>query len=90
MAVLEDAFKGGNIVTALAVGIGAAVVAPAVLPVIRPFAKAMIKAGLVAYDQGRVALAELNEQAGDILAEARAELAESTPAPAAENGEAKA
>ena len=28
----------------------------------------------MAYDQGRVALAELNEQTGDILAEARAEL----------------
>jgi hypothetical protein len=74
MALFDDMFKGG--LTALAVGIGAAVVAPAVVPGLRPFVKAVIKAGLVAYDQGRVALAELNEQAGDIIAEVRAELAE--------------
>jgi uncharacterized protein DUF5132 len=77
MALLEDMFKGGNIVTGLAIGVGAAVVAPAIVPALRPFAKAVIKAGLVAYDQGRVALAELNERTGDIVAEARAELAES-------------
>jgi hypothetical protein len=78
MALLEDLFKGGNIVTGLAIGVGAAVVAPAIVPALRPFAKAVIKAGLVAYDQGRVALAELNERTGDIVAEARAELAESS------------
>jgi hypothetical protein len=77
MALFEDMFKGGNIVTGLAVGIGAAIVAPAVVPVLRPLAKAVIKAGLVAYDQSRVVLAELNERTGDIVAEARAELAES-------------
>jgi uncharacterized protein DUF5132 len=78
MALLEDMFKGGNIVTGLAIGVGAAVVAPAIVPALRPFAKAVIKAGLVAYDQGRVALAELNERTGDIVAEARAELAEAS------------
>jgi hypothetical protein len=74
MALLEDMFKGGNIVAGLAIGLGAAVVAPAVLPILRPLAKSVIKAGLIAYDQGRVALAELNEQAGDMIAEARAEI----------------
>lgn len=76
MAFFEDIFKGGNIVTGLAIGIGAGVVAPALIPVLRPIAKTVIKAGLVAYDQGRVAFAELNEQTGDVLAEARSELAE--------------
>ncbi len=76
MAIFEDMFKGGNIVTGLAIGIGAAVIAPAIMPVLRPVAKSLLKAGLIAYDQGRVALAELNEQTGDILAEARSELAE--------------
>jgi enhancing lycopene biosynthesis protein 2 len=76
MALLEDMFKGGTIVTGLAVGIGAAVFAPVLIPALRPIAKSIIKAGLIAYDQGRVALAELNEQTGDIIAEARAELAE--------------
>lgn len=82
-------FKGGTIVTGLAVGVGAAVVAPAVAPMLRPLAKAAIKAGLMAYDRGRVALAELNERTGDIVAEARAELAQaaqaSTTGPAAED-----
>jgi hypothetical protein len=76
MSALEDLFKGGNIVTGLAIGIGAAVVAPAIAPVLRPIAKSLLKAGLVAYDQGRVAFAELNEQTSDIVAEARSELAE--------------
>ena len=82
MSLFEDIFKGGNIVTALAMGVGAAVLAPAVVPVLRPLAKSIIKAGIIAYDQGRVALAELNEQTGDIVAEARAELAESAQASA--------
>ena len=69
-------FKAGNIVTGLAVGVGAAVVAPAIVPMLRPLAKAVIKAGLMAYDRGRLTLTDLNERTGDIVAEARAELAE--------------
>jgi hypothetical protein len=81
MALLEDAFKGGNIVTGLAVGVGFALLAPVVKPLVRPLAKSVVKAGLVAYDQGRIALAELGEQAGDMMAEARSEMeAETTPA----------
>jgi hypothetical protein len=82
MALFEDMFKGGSIVTGLAVGIGAAVFAPVLIPALRPIAKSIIKAGLIAYDQGRVALAEFNEQTGDIIAEARAELAETAQASA--------
>jgi hypothetical protein len=85
---LEDVFKGGNIVTGLAIGIGAAVVAPAITPVLRPIAKSLLKAGLIAYDQGRVALAEFNEKTSDMLAEARAELEEA--AQGAEAGAAEA
>jgi hypothetical protein len=76
MSALEDVFKGGNLVTGVAVVIGAAVIAPAITPVLRPIAKSLLKAGLIAYDQGRVALAELNEQTSDMLAEARSELAD--------------
>jgi flagellar biosynthesis/type III secretory pathway M-ring protein FliF/YscJ len=76
MAIFEDAFKGGSIVTGLAIGVGIAVLAPILRPVVRPITKSVLKAGLAAYEQGRVALAELNEQTGDILAEARAELDE--------------
>ena len=54
MSLLEDMFKGGNVVTGVGAVIGAAVLAPVVLPVVRTLAKTVIKAGLVAYDQGRV------------------------------------
>jgi Protein of unknown function (DUF5132) len=84
MALFEDLFKGGNLVTGLAIGIGAGVLAPVVGPALRPIAKALIKAGLIAYDQARVGLAEINEQTGDIVAEARAELAESAKSAPAE------
>ena len=70
-------FKAGNLLTGLAIGIGAAIVAPVVMPILKPLAKSMIKAGLVAYDQARVSLAEFNERTGDIMAEARSEMAES-------------
>jgi Protein of unknown function (DUF5132) len=76
MSLLEDVFKGGNLMTGVAVAIGVGVVAPLVLPALRPLAKSVIKAGLLAYDQGRVALAELNEVAGDMVAEARSEIAQ--------------
>jgi uncharacterized protein DUF5132 len=85
MALFEDAFKGGGLIMGLAVGVGAAMVAPVVLPALRPIAKSILKAGLIAYDQGRVALAELNEQTGDMLAEARAELAQGGKAAAGEH-----
>ena len=76
MSLVEDMFKGGGIITGLAVGVGMALVAPIVIPVLRPMAKSVIKAGLLAYDQGRVAVAEMAERTEDILAEARAEMAE--------------
>ena len=74
--MFEDLLKGGNIVTGLAIGIGAAVLAPIVVPVLRPLAKSVIKAGILAYDEARVAVAELGETAGDIVAEARSEMHE--------------
>jgi hypothetical protein len=74
MAFFEDMFKGGNILTGLAIGVGLAVVGPVLRPVLRPVAKSLFKAGISAYEQGRLALAEINEQASDVMAEARAEL----------------
>ena len=83
MALFEDLFKGGNIVTSLAIGIGIVILAPVLKPLVRPVAKSVLKAGLAAYDQGRIALAELNEQTGDMVAEARAEMEEEEQASAA-------
>ena len=69
MALVEDLFKGST-VTGLAVGVGALLLAPTVIPavgrVIRPAAKAVIKGGMVFY---RETLAEVGEVAGDLFAE---------------------
>jgi hypothetical protein len=70
------ALKGGNVVTGLAIGVGAAIIGPVLIPMLKPLAKSAIKAGLAAYGQARVSLAELGERTGDIVAEVRAEMAE--------------
>ena len=77
MSIIEDMFKGGNIGTGLAVGIGAAVVAPAMMVVLRPLSRAALRAGVVAYDQGRAMLADMNEWTSDQIAEVRADMAQS-------------
>ncbi len=86
MGLLEDGLKG-NLVTALAIGVGAAIVAPVVIPlfanVAKPLAKAAIKGGMQLYERGKEAFAEVAEITEDIVAEAKAELAESTAAAAA-------
>ncbi len=86
MALVEDGLKG-NIVTALAIGIGAAILAPVVIPlfanVAKPLAKAAIKGGIQLYERGKEAFAEVAEITEDLVAEARSELAESTTAAAA-------
>jgi hypothetical protein len=79
MGVVGDVFKG-NIVMGLAIGVGAAVLGPVVLPVLaqaaKPLAKAAIKAGMVLYEKGKETVAELGEVVEDIVAEAKAEVAE--------------
>jgi hypothetical protein len=74
MALLDDIFTG-NAATGLAIGIGAVLLGPTVLPalgrVLRPAAKAAIKGGMVLY---RETFAEIGEFASDLVAEARAEL----------------
>ena len=74
MALVEDLLKGGT-VTGVAVGVGALLLAPSVIPavgrVLRPAAKAVIKTGLVLY---RETISEVGEVASDLFAEARAEL----------------
>jgi len=82
----SDLLKGGNLFTAAAIGIGASILGPVILPAFRPIAKSLIKGGLMAFDQGRTAWAELNEKTSDMIAEAREEMEASLgaePAPAA-------
>jgi hypothetical protein len=91
MALLEDGLKG-NLVTALAIGIGAAILAPVVIPlfasVAKPLAKAAIKGGMQILESGKETFAEVAEIAEDLVAEAKAELAESATAAAAAAGAA--
>lgn len=80
MAFFEDMLKGGNIVTGVAVAVGAAVLVPVVVPalggILRPVAKTVIKGGILAYDYGRQAVAQMGEVASDMAAEVRAETTE--------------
>ncbi len=60
--------------------IGAVILAPVVIPVVagvgKPVAKSLIKGGLTLYEKSKGAFAELGETWEDMVAEARAELAE--------------
>lgn len=90
MALVEDLFKGTT-VTGVAVGLGAVLLAPTVIPavgrVVRPALKAAIKGGMVFY---RETVAEIGEVASDLFAEARAELEhnghDKSPAPTGHGG----
>ena len=85
MAIIEDMLEG-NLGTGLALGVGALILSPVVMPLVsgvaRPLMKAMVKGGIVAYDTAREYLAEAGEFVSDIAAEARAELAAAGPAAA--------
>ncbi|ABA24660.1 conserved hypothetical protein [Trichormus variabilis ATCC 29413] len=72
----------------LIAGIGAVLLAPVLIPVVagigKPIAKSIIKGSLVAYEKSKGAFAELGETWEDIVAEAKAELAEDKETPAFE------
>ncbi|QSJ17318.1 DUF5132 domain-containing protein [Nostoc sp. UHCC 0702] len=77
---IEDAGAPGIIAS-----IGAVLLAPVLIPVVagigKPIAKSIIKGGIVAYEKSKGAFAELGETWEDIVAEAKAELAESNETP---------
>ncbi len=63
-------------------GIAAIVLLPVLVPVAagklgKPLAKATIKGGIVLYEKGKGVIAEVGETLEDVIAEAKAELAES-------------
>jgi len=79
------AFKITDLVEDLGVpgvvaGIGAVVAAPLLIPVVakvgKPVAKAVVKGGIVFYEKGKGMMSETGEVFEDIVAEAKAELAE--------------
>jgi hypothetical protein len=83
MAGFDDLFKG-NIVTGLAVGVGIAILAPLVTPILasvgKPLAKSVIKTGMLLYEKSRETAAELGEVFEDLVAEAKVELEGAGPA----------
>jgi hypothetical protein len=79
MALLDDIVNGGNLVTGLAIGVGALIAWPLIGPIARPAAKSVIKGGLIAYRQVEQLYAGAVEGIGDVIAEAQQEIA-ATPA----------
>ena len=77
---MYNILKGGNVIPVLAIGAGAALLAPVVFGVVggilRPVAKAMIKGSIVAYDKIRESGAEAMETLEDLTAEVKAEVGE--------------
>ena len=71
---VQNAYKNHPMQT-LALGMGVAVLTPVVLPLMKPFAKAVIKSGVSFYEKTKGAIAETGEGIGDIIAEAKAEAA---------------
>jgi hypothetical protein len=80
MALFDDILSGGNWVTGLAIGIGAAVILPLAAPILRPLAKTAIKGGILAY-QGAAGLVE---GIGDFVAEVAAEFGSEIATPTVE------
>lgn len=72
------ALLNNDVAKGVAIGIGAALLAPlafvALSGVGRPAARAAIKAGLLVFDKGRETVAELGEVVEDLIAEAQAEI----------------
>ena len=86
MALLDDVFNGGNLITGLAIGAGALIARPLISPIARPLAKTVIKGGLMAYRQAEQLYAGAIEGVGDIVAEAQQEMGATTPARNHANG----
>jgi hypothetical protein len=78
MARNDDLLKG------MALGLGAAILAPvviaALMPVIRPMARSALKAGIWAYEKGRETFEEFGETVDDLVAEVEGELLEAREA----------
>ena len=62
-------------VQTLAIGLGTVILAPTIISLVKPLAKAAIKSGVSFYEKSKGAIAETGEAIGDIVAEAKSEVA---------------
>ena len=92
MALMEEGIAWGGL-KILAIGVGVIILAPVVLPALKPIAKAAIKGGLTLYEKGKESISEAGEVFEDLVAEVKSEMAEaqeSAEATPAAEGEATA
>jgi hypothetical protein len=86
MPSIEDIIKS-DVTKGAAIGIGAALIAVAAIPVIlrasRPAARLALKTGILILEAGKDAMAEATELVEDLFAEVQAEIAEERKGPAA-------
>ena len=93
MALVDRAVQRG-VLTGLAIGAVTLLVAPALLPaaarMMKPMARAAIRTGILTYERGREALAEMGELVEDAFAEAQHELSQGAESPKPSSGTAGA
>jgi len=80
VALFDDTLKGGNLMTGLAIGVGALIAWPLISPIARPLAKSVIKGGLIAYREAERLYAGAIEGISDVITEAQQEVGATTPA----------
>lgn len=78
MSLFEDVSK--SLFSSPILVIGAVLMAPTLVPALgsalRPLAKAVVKTGITMYDSAKELVAEVGDDMNDMVAEARAEMAE--------------
>lgn len=76
MALLENAVEvlEDNVPTVL-LGVGTVLLAPFLIPALRPLTKTVVKSGILVGGKARELVSEAGEQLSDIVAEVRSEMA---------------
>ncbi|MEW6427359.1 MAG: DUF5132 domain-containing protein [Thermodesulfobacteriota bacterium] len=79
MGLLENVTKN-KVLTGLAIGVGASILLPKLLPVLaesaRPLIKGLLKSGVLCFEKGKEMIAEVGESTEDLWAEIKMELEE--------------
>lgn len=79
MGLLDNITKN-KVLTGLAVGVGASIILPRLLPVVveaaKPLMKGLMKSGLLCFEKGKEVMTEVGEATEDMWAEVKAEMEE--------------